>query len=133
MAQNLGRPEYKVKTVIMAPVPSTDLGMGSRQAALDWYLNEVLSLFEEKNYSRVELSGLYILEEAITGGNQELVQRIVDFAHTNGLKAYWIPYFGADGVAENVWRTLGIDAVAYQPNSYFYDVNSGERLLARCV
>lgn len=130
VAQNLGRPEYKVKTVIMAPVPSTDLGMGSRQAALDWYLNEVLSLFEEKNYSRVELSGLYILEEAITGGNQELVQRIVDFAHTNGLKAYWIPYFGADGVAENVWRTLGIDAVAYQPNSYFYDVNSGERLLA---
>lgn len=128
VAKDLNRSDYKVKTFIMAPIPPTDLGMGSRQVALEWYLNEVLSLFNEKNYSRVELSGLYILEEAITGGHQGLVQQIVDFAHTNGLKTCWIPYFGASGVAEEIWRTLGIDVVAYQPNSYFYDVNSGERL-----
>ncbi len=126
-SQLLKDPDYKVKTVLMVPVPGNDLGMGSKAAAMDWYMNEILTLFRSGSYNRVELSGLYLLEESISSGNEN-IQHIVNFAKDNGLKTYWIPYYRAGGVAESAWKDYGIDAVAYQPNSYFYEVNSGERL-----
>lgn len=128
VAQDLNLPDYKVKTVIMVPFPTEDFGMGSKEAFLDWYMESLTQMFVAGGYTRIELMGLYILEESLAPANYDMVRYIADFAHSKNMKLLWIPYFGAGGVENEGWKDVGIDAVMYQPNSYFYEVDSGKRL-----
>lgn len=128
VAADLGCPDYRVKTVIMAPFPTEDFGMGSKEAFLNWYMESVMELFASGNYSRIDLAGFYILEESLYPAHYDMVKQITGFAHEKNMQVLWIPYFGAGGVSDEAWKTLGIDAVMYQPNSYFYEVDSGNRV-----
>jgi len=89
-----------------------------RLAALKWYVRSAIERWKKTGARHVRLAGFYWLAESIPLKDRKLVRQTADFIHSLGMKLYWIPYFGADGLG--VWRELGIDAAMLQPN-YFFD------------
>jgi len=89
-----------------------------RLAALQWYIRSALARWKATGARQVRLAGFYWLAESIPRKDRKLVRQTADFLHSLGMKLYWIPYFGADGL--DGWRKLEIDAAMLQPN-YFFD------------
>lgn len=138
----LQQPDHMVNIVITLPVPLTpikDFGPLSgierkldfskptdRQQALIWYIDRVLKSWESHHYKHLRLAGFYWTEETIGADDAALVKQTSDYVHHAGYKFFWIPYFGAAGLEH--WRERGIDATMLQPNYFFPDKMSPERL-----
>jgi hypothetical protein len=89
----------------------------AREAAEQWYLNQLISRWQSANFSNLQLVGLYWDEEQYREtmpGEEQMVQFAVDEAKSVNLPLFWIPYYGAGGVWD--WKQLGFTAAWIQPN-----------------
>lgn len=97
---------------------STDLdAVAARTAALNWYVNALLTQWKAANFSHLQLAGLYWLNESVaytSPGDVALIQNMQAVAQQQQLPLFWIPYYDAPGLAD--WQTLGFSAAWIQPN-----------------
>jgi len=145
----LGQPDYKEKVVLMIPNPGEylrdfgvvdgealnfnagDVGeekaLANREKAIQWWLDQVQARWTAAAYSNLELVGMYWLEEQISTSQNgpELIRLSSQLVHDKGLKFFWIPHSVA--YKSYMWKDVGFDAVALQPN-YFFDQMSYDRL-----
>jgi len=144
VGEALGSPEHRVNVVLSLPIPaSQERSFGplpgqervldfsnedDRRLALDWYLGRALEQWKARGYRHLNLAGFYWLAETIPPGDEALVRWTADRVHRLGHKLYWVPYFGAQGLAR--WREMGIDAAMMQPNYFFMDEPDLRRLLS---
>ena len=136
--QALHRPGYKEKVVLSLPyfpygqvtfgsvdgntltfagTPNDPDALTAREEAETWYLNQVLSDWKEADFSNLQLVGLYWDEEQFREtmpGESAYVQFASQLAASHGLPLFWIPFYGASGIAD--WKTLGFSAAWIQPN-----------------
>jgi hypothetical protein len=134
----------KIKVVLMVPLPDTrqsnfgdvdgdsisenfnpnlvggTASTANRIKAVDWYIDELMTRWNLKNYSHLTLEGLYWLNETVST-DDEVIIHTREQTHGLDLKFFWIPYFDA---AYGRWIDLGFDAVALQPNHYFTSIPS---------
>lgn len=147
----LNKPDYKEKVVLMIPDPGeylNDFGdvdgdsvsesfnasevgeeaaLANRVKAVQWWLNEVEQRWAAENYSHLELVGMYWLEEQIStsASGPDLLRSASESVHAMDMKLFWIPHSLA--YKSHMWKEVGIDAAAYQPN-YFFEELSIDRL-----
>lgn len=91
----------------------------NRKKALEWYFQELLKRWNKSGYSYLKLEGIYWYHELIDDNapkERELIRSTASMVHNESLRFYWIPYFGAQGVAE--WKDLFFDYAFLQPNYY---------------
>lgn len=143
----LNQPERKTKVVLMIPDTGeylTDFGdvdgdgisenfnaseVGEQQAVANmqkvirWYIEALLARWQSKNYSNLELAGLYWLSEQVSTSESgpEFLRFTSDLVHSKSLKLFWIPHFLAYKMFD--WKEVGIDAVTLQPNYYFEEMD----------
>ncbi|MEH7114008.1 DUF4855 domain-containing protein [Neobacillus niacini] len=134
----LNDPSHKVKVVLTVPYPNmyqTDFGdvdgdslsenlstYEGKQRVVTWYLNQIFSNWEEANFSHLELSGIYWMNENIENDvpfEKEIIEYTSNLVHEEQLKFFWIPNWYTNEIHE--WQEVGLDAVAMQPNHFFYD------------
>ncbi|MEG1766178.1 MAG: DUF4855 domain-containing protein [Muribaculaceae bacterium] len=129
----LGEPKIKHKIVlgIVSPISGqTDWGtldgqilnfeyQSAQIKAAKWCIDQLMKRFADGGYNNLELVGFYWIEES-TGSCRDLPKYINQYIHQLGKRAYWIPYWGAEGY--NEWKELGYDTAFLQPN-YFFDKN----------
>lgn len=137
----LGEPKQRHKVVLTIPVPyyvsgaeswgsiieeghEVELDMSSdtdRIKAVKWYVDEILSRYNAKNYQNFDLDGLYFVQES-TDGCKNIMGAIGEYVQSKGQKFYWIPYCTADGKFE--WESLNVTN-PYLQTGYFW--KDGER------
>jgi hypothetical protein len=141
-ARALQDPDHRAKVVLTLPVPfhedrafgplpGTDKTLdfadpSDQRRALAWYVDRVLCDWQSRCYRHLDLVGFYWLAETIPPVYEPLVRSTARHLHRRGLKLYWIPYFGAQGLDR--WRRLGIDATMLQPNHFFTERRDERRL-----
>lgn len=145
----LDRPDFKEKVVLMIPDPGeyvrdfgvidgeplnfniSDVGeekaLSNREKAIQWWLDQVEERWGAANYSNLELVGMYWLAEQISTSERgpDLLQSTSVKVHDKNLKFFWIPHFLA--YKSYMWKDVGFDAVAFQPN-YFFEEMGYDRL-----
>lgn len=90
-----------------------------RKQALEWYFTELLKRWDNAEYAYLQLEGIYWFHELVDDGaprERELIRAASNMVHDKALRFYWIPYFGAAGLAD--WKKLGFDYAFLQPNFY---------------
>lgn len=143
----LAQPNHRVKVVMMVPNPGnalTDFGdvdgngisenfnpgevglekaAANQQKAVRWWMNQVQERWKEKSYSHLELSGFYWLNEQIDPNptGLDMVKRVNSLIHEKGFKSFWIPHFLSH--RSYIWKDAGFDAVTFQPNYFFEEMN----------
>ncbi|RDW22189.1 DUF4855 domain-containing protein [Oceanobacillus arenosus] len=145
-AQKLKKKNKKTKVVLTVPYPSVaqsdfgdidgdgvsenfddvqvgeDVSYQNRKKAIDWYLRELFNKWNKENYSNLELSGIYWMNENVENDvshEEEVIQYTSELVHSKDLKFYWIPNWYSN--KSHAWEELGFDAAALQPNHFFYD------------
>ncbi|WP_281868920.1 DUF4855 domain-containing protein [Brevibacillus parabrevis] len=91
----------------------------NRKAALEWYFQELQKRWNKEGYAYLKLEGIYWFHELIEDSapkERALIRDMASMVHNEALRFYWIPYFGAPGVAE--WKSLAFDYAFLQPNFY---------------
>lgn len=127
--------DYKVSvyTAVSRPYADVDFGdidgdgidedftdINDRKKTIKWMMDEEYRRFKEGNYAHLDFKGFYWYEEEIYYTDAlevEVVKYAVDYAHSLGVKIFWIPYNGADGTFD--WYSLGFDLACLQPNYMF--------------
>jgi hypothetical protein len=139
-AESLPDKDHQVNLIITMPTPMPtmkDFGPlepggplldfsrdGDRLTAMKWYIRAALERWKKIDAPHVRLVGCYWLAETIPPADRAIVRQTADFLHSQGMKLYWIPFFGAKGI--DGWQKLGIDAAMLQPNySTFADAPPG--------
>jgi len=92
----------------------------NRKKAVKWMMDQEYNRFKAGNYDNLEFGGFYWFEEAISVGSaddKELINYAADYAHSLGVKIFWIPYYCASGYDR--WQEYGFDLVCMQPNYMF--------------
>ncbi|MGO4181614.1 DUF4855 domain-containing protein [Paenibacillus sp. TAF43_2] len=151
VGSKLNQPDHKIKVVLMIPDPGeyvNDFGdidgdgisesfdasevgemkaYANREKAIQWWLNEAEQKWASNHYSHLELAGMYWLEEQISTSatGPDLIRSTSNKVHAQNLKLFWIPHFLA--YKSHMWKDVGIDAVAFQPN-YFFEPLDEDRL-----
>ena len=100
-----------------------------RLAACKWFIDEVLERYHQHRYRYIELSGFYFVTEETTGLG-DLMPELSGYIHSKGYPFTWIPYYNAPGW--NLWKEKGFDMAWYQPNYFFNDWLTDERLVSAC-
>ncbi|MCV4231244.1 DUF4855 domain-containing protein [Virgibacillus sp. LDC1] len=144
----LHQPDHKMKVVLMIPNPGeyvNDFGdidgdgvsesfndsvvgkekaLDNRIKAMQWWLDQVRQRWQEANYSNLELVGMYWLEEQISTSDTgpDLLKAVSGKVHDMNLKFFWIPHSLA--YKSFMWKEVGFDAVALQPNYFFGEMDS---------
>jgi hypothetical protein len=112
----------EVSVIVMIPRPLTNLTLEERYENVKAYVAKTIQLFNEGNYNKLKLIGFYWMCETVSSQDYNLVKEVSRLVHSLGLKFYWIPYFGAEGVDK--WQELGFDYVMLQPNFAFSNVDT---------
>lgn len=129
----LGFPKYKRQVIINLPAAikgQKDWGelsgrnldfsqTNDRIDACKWYVDNVIQQFKAGNFRNLELDGIYFVAEQLTN-NREFLPAISEYIKSKGLKFYWIPYWGSDGMSE--WKNMGFSQAYLQPNYFFPEV-----------
>ncbi|MEC0256845.1 DUF4855 domain-containing protein [Paenibacillus lautus] len=144
----LHQPDHKMKVVLMIPNPGeyvNDFGdvdgdgvsesfndsvvgkekaLDNRIKAMQWWLDQVHQRWQEANYSNLELVGMYWLEEQISTSDTgpDLLKAVSGKVHDMNMKFFWIPHSLA--YKSFMWKEVGFDAVALQPNYFFGEMDS---------
>jgi len=87
-----------------------------RLSALQWYINEIIYRFTEKNYRHIELAGFYWTKES-DDLSERLVSPISQYINSKGYILDWIPNWGPHR-GEN-WKKRDFNAAYIQPNTFF--------------
>lgn len=112
--------EVTLKVIIVIPLPDPNLNFSERVTKVKTYVDKVIDNFYSSNFKNLKLEGFYWMSETAPEGDRQLIKESCNYIRKRGLKAYWIPYFNAQGY-EN-WKELGFDYVMLQPNFAFYDL-----------
>jgi hypothetical protein len=91
----------------------------NRKQALEWYYRELKKRWDKAGFAYLRLEGIYWFHELIDDSapkERELIRHMAGIVHDDALRFYWIPYFGAPGLAE--WKLLYFDYAFLQPNYY---------------
>lgn len=151
-AERLGDPGYKREIIISIPNPipykNPVVNTGGtrywglldgevadfsrpedRLAACKWFIDEVLERYRQHRYRYIELKGFYFVTEETTGLG-DLMPELSGYIHSKGYPFTWIPYYNAPGW--NLWKEKGFDMAWYQPNYFFNDWLTDERLVSAC-
>ena len=98
--------------------------------ALRWIMQQELKRWRQTNLKHLQLAGFYWRPESVNVNDPYdpwLIEQIAADVHAEGLRFYWIPFYGAVGVT--VARQLGFDAVMIQPNvSFNWNIDARQRL-----
>ncbi len=91
-----------------------------------WYMDQVITKFDQAGYQNIELAGFYWFHEAINqeSSDFEVINLCSDQAEARGFQLFWIPYFHASGFSQ--WSNYGFSVACMQPNYAFdaaVDVN----------
>jgi len=146
----LNQPDHQVKVVLMLPNPGESLtdfgdidGSGSlnfndsvagkeeafvnRKKAVQWWLDQVQQRWQAANYSNLDLAGMYWMPEQIeiSESGPDMIRAVTEKVHAMNLKVFWIPHSLAYKMF--MWKDVGVDAAAYQPN-YFFGGMESDRL-----
>lgn len=100
-----------------------------RFSAVQWFYDDLMSRWNQAGFEYINLSGIYWYRESMdptTPGDIELVQNVARLVRNNGLKFFWIPFFGAQGYDD--WRSYGFSHVFLQPNYYANNGPPDERM-----
>ena len=110
---------------------TAEQALADRMAASRWYMDEVVSRFNAKNYKNIRLDGFYWYDEVMHYDVDPLVletaQGVTSYVHSlNGgaYQIYWIPFYQASGF--RAWKSFGFDYAIMQPN-YAFDANASEQ------
>lgn len=149
VAEKLGQPDHKEKVVLMVPNPGEsmrdfgvingenlsfnaadggeEVALANRVKAIQWWLDEVENRWNAAGYSNLELVGIYWLDEQISTSQSgpALLKAASEKIHNKNLKFFWIPHFM--GYKVFMWKDVGFDNVAFQPN-YFFEALDYDRL-----
>lgn len=101
----------------------------NRKKAVRWMMDQEYSRFLAGGYENLTFGGFYWFEENLAVYNaaeKELVRYAADYAHSLGVKLFWIPYYCASGY--NRWDDFGLDLACMQPNYMFGNRNAPEVL-----
>ncbi|SIT04992.1 protein of unknown function [Alicyclobacillus vulcanalis] len=123
-------------TVAGSPVqfagsPTDPDALQARETAESWYVQQLLSDWNRAHFTNLQLVGLYWNEEQFREtmpGEAAYVQFASQLAASHHLPLFWIPFYGAAGIAD--WKALGFSAAWIQPN--FVEQGS-QAYLARMV
>lgn len=91
----------------------------NRKQALEWYYRELKKRWDKAGFAYLKLEGIYWFHELIDDSapkERELIRHMAGIVHDDALRFYWIPYYGAPGLAE--WKSLYFDYAFLQPNYY---------------
>ncbi|GIP36593.1 DUF4855 domain-containing protein [Paenibacillus sp. J2TS4] len=143
----LKQPDHQVKAVLMIPNPGESLtdfgdidGSGSlnfndsvagkekafenRKKAVQWWLDQVQQRWQAANYSNLDLVGMYWMPEQIeiSESGPDMIRAVTEKVHAMNMKVFWIPHSFAYKMF--MWKDVGVDAAAYQPNYFFGGMDS---------
>ncbi len=143
----LNEPDHQVKVVLMIPNPGESLtdfgdidGSGSlnfdenvvgkekafenREKAVQWWLDQVQQKWQAASYSNLDLVGMYWMPEQveISESGPDMMLAMAEKVHAMNRKVFWIPHSMAYKMY--MWKDLGVDAAAYQPNYFFGGMDS---------
>lgn len=96
----------------------------NRKKAVKWMMDQEYSRFRAGGYENLTFGGFYWFEESIavySTEEKELVTYAADYAHSLGVKFFWIPYYTASGFDR--WDEYGFDLACMQPNYMFGNRN----------
>lgn len=148
VGSKLNQPDHKMKVVLMIPNPGeylNDFGdvdgdgviesfndsavgkekaFANREKAIQWWLDQVQNIWQAQQYSNLELVGMYWLEEQISTSatGPALIKSVSDKVHAKNMKFFWIPHSLA--YKSYMWKDVGFDAAAFQPNYFFGDMDA---------
>jgi len=127
---------YSAKVVIAIPFPGINNNWGdgldfnpadvgqeqslvNRIAAVQWYVNYILSKWKAGNYSNLQLTGFYWLPENVyygyTTNDEKLIQNVGQIVHSAGNYTFnWVPFNQSEGFRN--WREDSFDNALMQPN-----------------
>ncbi|TEB12939.1 DUF4855 domain-containing protein [Pelotomaculum propionicicum] len=100
-----------------------------RFLAVRWFYDNLKDRWDQAGFKYLNLAGIYWYKESMdptTPGDVELVQDVARLVRNDGLKFFWIPFFGAHGY--DVWRSYGFNHAFLQPNYYASNVPPDERM-----
>ncbi len=112
-----GIPGYSSSLSFSTQNTSVTSAYGNRQAAISWYVNQLLADFQQANFTHLRLAGLYWDSESVNYSiphEADLVQSTANLVHSDNLKFYWIPSFDAPGLV--AWQDFGFDGAIEQAN-----------------
>ena len=126
----IGEPGFRHKVVLTVMVPiagQKDWGeLDGRQldfckredqiAASRWFIDQLISRFNEAEYENLDLWGFYWIDEDMVA-TQDFPKAISPYIHERGLHFCWIPYYNAPG--HERWSELGFDIAYHLPNYFF--------------
>ncbi|MCH5183737.1 MAG: DUF4855 domain-containing protein [Oscillospiraceae bacterium] len=101
----------------------------NRKKAVKWMMDQEYNRFLAGEYQNLTFGGFYWFEESLSFYNKqelELVRYAADYAHSLGVKLFWIPYYCAAGFDR--WEDFGLDLACMQPNYMFGNRNVPEVL-----
>jgi hypothetical protein len=107
-----------------------EMSLDNRFKAVQWYYNQLVARWHSADYENLELAGIYWYKETMDArisGERELVQNVARMVRQDGLKFFWIPYYGARGYED--WQYYGFNHVILQPNYYATDNPPEDRLV----
>lgn len=123
-------------------VDGVDMDFSKREhriAAQNWYIDEVIRRFKEKNYENIELAGFYCANESMNPrvSTGDIMADVNDYIHQVGYRSYWIPYWYGNDEYATVWKDKYHFDMAYrQPNYFFYNSDGTlppESQLTQCI
>jgi len=102
----------------------------NKAKAVDWYVQKVLSMWQDAHLNNLRLAGFYWQPESVNEADPndaELIEATSAIVHDAGMTLFWIPFYGAIDVPQ--WRQLGFDNVTIQPHVAFdWSINAQARL-----
>lgn len=141
--QTLDASDHKMKVKIAVPNPvdvQTNFGeidgeilnfnaaangkeeaLSDRMKAVKWYIDTVISNWDDEKYPNLQFDGFYWYDETIHYYVDDLEEQVVKqmnaYIHQLGKMSYWIPFYQSSGF--NMWKDLGFDYAIMQPNYAF--------------
>ncbi len=103
--------------------------LADRKAVVKWWIDRQIDKYDSFAFANQKLVGFYWYDEALDLANQlnkETLLYALDYIHSLGYLAIWIPYFQASGYTQ--WEKLGFDAANMQPN-YMFNAERTEQVL----
>lgn len=120
----------KTNTKYWGSIADTEMdfkNVSHRVEAYKWMINQIRALFNSKGYKNIELTGFYILNEALSVSSSsynyqykqhdQIIKQVTAYCHSFNEGVFWIPYNCAEGYTS--WKSLGIDCTIMQPNKYW--------------
>ena len=91
---------------------------------MQWWLDQARQRWQAANYSNLELVGMYWMPEQIdiSESGPDIARMVSDKVHAMNMKVFWIPHSYAYKMF--MWKDVGFDAAALQPNYFFGGMDS---------